>query len=479
MKKSVIFLVNGLGIERPGSYSISIEQSMPELCRVKETSFFTTAITDSIEPLDAYQRFFLGDTYKAEVDYIKNIIMNPEFVKRPTFSLLKNTNSKKYHIFVEPTNDKVVELINQMVQMMELPSTTEIYLHLILSDQTLKDYDRINSVISYIRFHIDTRIQVGFIFGKEYFLEPLSKQKMDFAKNMFFSCTCERWREIDKKFLIFQEKQIRPCDVEGFCATNNCFIENNDTIFFFNTRKQKYDPIITAIFDNAKSIFPYNLNLPSFSLISLYSRYAIPYFIDNVVYENSLANMLKRNRKKMLVFTDIENVNLVNFYANGLNSINNPDILFMEKSDDLYNKDFIDKLIQDTPYDVILFDYHMDTSSTVNHLKEELSKIDTIIGLVSHACENRHSLFITSLYGLNKRLPVADYNQEMVTINYERQIPIFFFDYYYPQSKYDLFPGETYDILCSAINCITNDPKIDSLIREKTFLGNIIKAIVK
>jgi len=41
MKKSVIFLINGLGIEKAGSYSISIDQCMPNLAKVKETSFFT------------------------------------------------------------------------------------------------------------------------------------------------------------------------------------------------------------------------------------------------------------------------------------------------------------------------------------------------------------------------------------------------------------------------------------------------------
>ena len=35
MKKSILFLINGLGIERPGSYSISIDQCMPNLAKIK------------------------------------------------------------------------------------------------------------------------------------------------------------------------------------------------------------------------------------------------------------------------------------------------------------------------------------------------------------------------------------------------------------------------------------------------------------
>ena len=70
MKKSIIFLINGLGIEKPGSYSISIDQCMPNLSKLKETSFFTTAVTDSLEYKSAYQQFFLGDTYNDEINFL-------------------------------------------------------------------------------------------------------------------------------------------------------------------------------------------------------------------------------------------------------------------------------------------------------------------------------------------------------------------------------------------------------------------------
>ena len=82
MKKSVMFLINGLGIEKPGSYSISIDQAMPQLCKIKETSYFTTAFTSSLEYRDAYQRFFLGDTYQSELKYIHEHVFNESLIKR-------------------------------------------------------------------------------------------------------------------------------------------------------------------------------------------------------------------------------------------------------------------------------------------------------------------------------------------------------------------------------------------------------------
>ena len=481
MKKSVIFLINGLGIERPGSYSISIDQCMPNLSKIKETSYFTTAVTDSIEYKDAYQRFFLGDTYRSEVDYIKDYVIKDSLKQNPVFKQLSQScggSNHKLHVFVEPTNDKVVEQINRLVQMLPLDQDKQIYLHLILSQQVIKDYSKIISIVNYIQYHLDNRITVGFIMGKDSVSNPMSKEQLDYMKKMFFYCTCERWTETDKKLQILESEKVRPCDVKGFCATNKCSIMSGDSVLFFNTRRQDYDAFIDAIALNEKAIFN-KLTISFYSLLQLDSKYAIPYFVQNIEYEDSLSNMLLRNQKKMLIITDDENINLVNYYANGLNSINNPIICFMQKTEDLYKKEYIERLINEMPYDLILFDYHMDTSSTINHLKDELSKIDVILGHLAEVCENRHSLFITSLYGLHKSLPLADYNPEMVTINYEMMIPIFFFDYYYPKSKYDLFPGETNDILRSALNCITNDPKIDSLVREKTFLGSIVKSFIR
>ena len=118
----------------------------------------------------------------------------------------------------------------------------------------------------------------------------------------------------------------------------------------------------------------------------------------------------------------------------------------------------------------------MDTSSTINNLKIGLRNIDKVLGNVVVCSENKHSLFITSLFGLKKELPLADYNSEKVLLDYEMQIPIFFYDYTYPASKYSLFPGDTNLILSSALWCLTNDPHIESLIRQKGLLKNLFNA---
>ena len=482
MKKSVIFLINGLGIEKTGSYSISIDQTMPNLSKTRETSYFTTAVTSSLEYKTAYQRFFLGDTYKMEIDYIKNKVINDQIINNPVYQdVTKNIaiSGTKLHFFVEPTNERVVDLINNLVNTFTLEEKKHIYLHLLLSQQTVGEFDKLITIVNYIMFHLNTHITVGFVIGKESMSEVLTKDEADYAKKLLFYCSAERWTETDKKLIDLKTSNIRPCEVKGFCTTNNCYISNNDTVIFFNTKRENYDNIIGAINNSSVDVFKEEPSLHLYSLIKLYSNYNVPCFVENVNYENSLSNILAKNNKKALILTDRENLNLVNFYANGMNSVNNPLIMFAGKDDNLYNKEYINRLINGTPYDLFIFDYHMDVSSTINNLKDQLSKLDIIIGNIADCCVNKNSLIITSLYGLRKELPVADYNNEIVLINYEMQIPIFFFDYAYPKSKYDLFPGETNDILSTALRCIIEDPNLYSLIRPKTFVGSLLKAFIR
>ena len=135
------------------------------------------------------------------------------------------------------------------------------------------------------------------------------------------------------------------------------------------------------------------------------------------------------------------------------------------------------QMIDNSDYDLIIFDYHMDVSKTVNDLKAQLERIDVVLGLVADVCVNKHSLFITSLYGIKKELPVASYNSEMVVIDYQMEIPIFFFDYTYPRSKYTLFPGYTNDILLSSIKCIAPEFEYDSIIKLKGIVNNLFAGL--
>ena len=482
MKKSVLLLINGLGIEKPGSYSIALDQVMPQLSRVKETSYFTTAITSSLEYKSAYQRFFLGDTYKSELEYINNNIIVDSINNNPVYQSFREHVSKpntKLHVFVEPTNDKVVEQINKLVNMLGFDENKKVYLHLMLTQQTVSDYSQLISIINYIKFHLNGCITVGFVMGKEYLPDTLTKNELDYIKKLLFMCSAERWTETEKKLNILQESNVRPCQVQGFCATNECFLQDGDTILFFNTRRNNYDNLIQGITSLAPELFKKEPDLPIYSLVKLYTQYNIPSFADNIVYDYSLANVLSKFDKKALIITDNQNINLVNFYANGLEAVNNTRISFMQKDDNLYQKEYMERLIDTTDYDLYIFDYHMDVSKDINHLKEQLSKTDIVLGYLADICVNKYSFFITSLYGLKKELPIAEYNTEIVTIDYEMQIPIFFFDYSYPRSKYYLAPGETNDILTSALRCIIDDESLYTLVKEKGLINNLLKAFIK
>ncbi len=331
MKKSILFLINGLGIEKPGSYSISIDQCMPHLARIKETSFFTTAVIDSLEYRSAYEQFFLGDTYKLELDYINNNIVNEQIRNNITFQNIKSKIQNpeiKIHVFIEPTNSKIVDSINNLVNL--LGTNNKVYLHLILTQQTTNEYKQLITIVNYIKYHLTSNITVGFIIGKESFNDEIDKNEMDFLKKMFFLCSTERWSDTEKKLLSLQSEGTRPCEVQGFCATNECALANNDVILFFNTKRTSYDKFIRVIYENAPDLLKTpNYSLPLYSLIRLDTKYQVAPLAESIVYEKSLVNILNRANKKMLIATSEEHLQLVNFLANGLNYAGNQNIQFV------------------------------------------------------------------------------------------------------------------------------------------------------
>ena len=189
MKKSIIFLINGLGIERQGSYSIAIDQCMPNLAKTKETSYYTSAVINSFEYRTAYEYFFIGDSYQKELEYIKNNFIETDLTANQNFQLFKNqlTNaSKKIHIFVEPKGDKIIDEINDFIGKLELTTNKEIYLHLILPQQTLEEYSKLINIVNFIKYHLHQNTTLGFIIGKDFIKDELPKDDLDYTKKMFF-----------------------------------------------------------------------------------------------------------------------------------------------------------------------------------------------------------------------------------------------------------------------------------------------------
>ena len=479
MKKSVIFLINGLGIEKQGSYSISIDQCMPNLAKTKETSYFTTAIISSLEYHEAYKRFFLGDTSRIEIDNIKENIITESLKNNSTFQNFQNDiniEGSTLHIFLEPNSELFLDQINNLLNKLDISPNKQIFIHLLLTGQTTSEYEKTANIINNMKTHLEKNATIGMILGSEFFPEEITKNEIDIAKNLFFNGSVERWIDTKKKLDMYKEANIRPCNAPGFCAVNNYTIKNNDTVLFFNTTRANFDKILNVMFANYETVFKTEaVNIKYYSIISLDTKHKIPYFSENIEYKNSFVNILQKANKKALIIANDKYISYMNFLANGMNYVNNPNIAFMKINDEyLNNKENIINIIDKSAYDIIIFDYHMDALGNINIMKEQLTKIDQVLGSVVEVCTNKHSLFITSLYGMKKTLPLADYNPELVTIDYEMQIPIFFYDYSYVRSKYHLVPGETNDILNTAICCVWDNKELYSLIRIKGIINNLL-----
>ena len=66
---------------------------------------------------------------------------------------------------------------------------------------------------------------------------------------------------------------------------------------------------------NSKEVFKEEVKLNIYSLIRLYTNYQIPCLAENIVYSKSLSNILEKYGKKALIYTDQQNMSLVNTFT--------------------------------------------------------------------------------------------------------------------------------------------------------------------
>ena len=65
---------------------------------------------------------------------------------------------------------------------MSLPKDQQVYLHLILTQQTVSEYSFLIKTINYVKYHLDNHITVGFIMGRDYYPDEIPVIMHEYAK---------------------------------------------------------------------------------------------------------------------------------------------------------------------------------------------------------------------------------------------------------------------------------------------------------
>ena len=88
----------------------------------------------------------------------------------------------------------------------------------------------------------------------------------------------------------------------------------------------------------------------------------------------------------------------INYYLNGLQMINNPDISFVCLDDKMLDPNMVLSVIKSYNQELLVISYNIKDVATVEELKELLTKIDTVIGAIYDNTENHYVILRNEKY---------------------------------------------------------------------------------
>ena len=473
--KTVLFLMNGFGIETKDSYSVYDTSIVPNIENLRNRFLFQTLTTNNKTISEGYRNISLeiGELYNYHVyDYESQ---NNNIFKNSTYLNIKNeleTKKSKLHLFVFiDKSSMIVDNLKSFLKSINKELDKKIYLHLVLTCSNYEDYPLIIDVLSKINIELNEEATIGTVFGLEVMLNSNPVTELNFYLKILISEVGEKWQSFSQKLDVSYKTKKSPTSIKPFVVNNGFSIGNDDLCMIWN-----YDNIdITNFINGIKSINYGNdktNNIGIYSLFPITYTENIPYILKYEIAKNSLATNMKGLGFKTLVLTESKNVNVINYYLNGLQNINNPNISYMSIDKCMYDVNSIINIINNNAQELMIFNYDITNVDTVEKLQEKLKNIDNIIGEIYNNTEkNSYSIIVSSLYGMEKSLPNA--KGEICHIVYGK-VPIIYIDSIINKKNYLIDDGSVNGLFKICYKTINKKYPGKSLITKKNFLYRLI-----
>ena len=470
--KTVLFLLNGFGIESKGSYSVYNETLMPTFDNLTRKYMFSKLESNVRNINDAYRNMSL------EIDSLYNYNIysretNNIAVNKTVLDIQKDLleRKSKLHIFCFiDTSFKILDNIKHFLKTINKEHDKQIYLHMVLTSNSYDDYDSIVEVMSKINMDTVDYAKIGMVLGLGNMLNTLSMTDLNFFLRNLVSEGGEKWSSFKQKLDVCYGMKTSPLMVNPFVVNNGFGIQENDLFLIWN-----YDNVdITNFINGVKEIeYKEKNNIKFYSLFPITYSEQIPYILNFEVAKKSLITNMKGLSFKTLVIAKSDDIRGINYYLNGMQMINNPDITYLRIEDVLYNGDLLVRIINKYPQDFIIVNYDITDVNTIEELEERLKNIDNVIGKVyENTSLNSYNIVISSLYGINKTLTKVS-TGEICNIIYNR-VPMVYVDKLISKKIYMIMDGKISDIFRLCYKSINSKYLGTTIVNKKNFLYRII-----
>ena len=333
-RKTVLFLINGFGVEKKESYSIYDSTLMPTFEELsKKYLFETSAIESKVTTLfDAYRNASLDVSELYNYSILDKDIENKTYFNNQILNKLKQDLELKkgnLHIFcLVDTSLKIVNHLKETLKNLNPNKDKKVYLHLVISSNNIHEYKSLVDVFSHINMELADYAPIGFILGLSSIDNTAKQVDINFFFRMFISKVGEKWQSFTQKFDVLYATKALPRNTKPFIVNSNFSLTKDDTFFFFNYDNLNLENFIETIRNISFGEFKNNFSY--YSLFKVVSKIEIPYMYEITTANNSLVSNLEKINATGLILCQKDKIPIINYFCNGLKNAASETLKFVD-----------------------------------------------------------------------------------------------------------------------------------------------------
>ena len=458
VRKTILLLINGFGIERKDSAEVYSSSLMPNLDSLTKTELFGSLVTGAGDASVGYKLFSIPEFEEKQEDELDKIILQKTLGSVPIIKTIKNNLvlNNKLHLFYVINNKRKLGQIREIIKELNPLKDKNLFLHLIMTGTSVNDYDDIEKVINNISYEVPDYAKVGLIVGKNKLID------VDFVKTIEREYG-EQWKEFNKKFDVLKRNIINPEDTECFMVNKGFAFNEGDIILYANYQDVEFKPI-----EN----FARNTKVNIYSLY--YTNDNISYFLKRVDKGvDSLNNKLSKHNINLLYLTDKQRVDDANFYFGGMQKKKCSNIVFaLNDPSHFATKANALSIIQNESFNGIIIDYDIGVFNRLPDVKSKLQSVDLTIKIISDICrENGYTFIISSLYGMHMTLSDGVLQK---LVNFAGKVPCIYQSSEFLKKDYSLNSGTVYDLCLTFLTNICDEVKSNKLVHKMNAVEKLL-----
>ena len=176
MKKSILMLINGFGVEKADSHSVYSASLMPNMDRLTKEKIFVSIPNNYLEYKSAYRNFSMGINYPLTYTLIENNIYGANIPENQVFKyIVAQTNNLKsrLHIICFWDSNKTMEQLIAFISEIQRETMQRIFVHIVLCQNSINDYKEIDKGLNTLNYDGGANVKIGIVTGEKNFHDVL------------------------------------------------------------------------------------------------------------------------------------------------------------------------------------------------------------------------------------------------------------------------------------------------------------------